>query len=275
MKKAIRLLVANPFSWSILNFFYKIFNRFKFEKELIPIEIANDLRKEKEDKLKQKFSDLTVRNGVFKGMRYPEFIAHGSSMFPKLLGSYESELNTEFENLIKNKYTEVIDVGCAEGYYAVGIAMRMEKTKVFAFDVNTEALDSCKKMARLNKVDDRMTYGSFFSDKDLSKFKFSGKGLVICDCEGYEIELFTPASIANLKNCDILIELHDLYNEKITPTIIKVFKESHTIRFVYSENTFLRLEKTGLRGDLTDEEVKDFFTERNGIMQWAIITSKL
>jgi hypothetical protein len=274
MKKIIRALVKNSITWGILNFFYKIFYRFKFEKDLIKIEEDNLVFKNKEDKLKKRFSDLIVKNGMFKGMKYPEFVAHGSSMFSKLLGSYESELYPEFEILLKHEYSEIIDVGCAEGYYAVGMALRKANAKIYAYDINPQALKASKRMAAENKVTDNIVFGNFCSPEVLSKFNFTKRGLVICDCEGYEIELFTKEVVNNLKNCDIVIELHDLYNEKITPTIENVFKSTHNVKLVSSENTFKRLDSTNLRADLTDDDVLTFFVERNGIMQWAIITPK-
>lgn len=38
MKKIIRFLVINPLTWAVLNSFYKLFYRFKFEKDMISIE---------------------------------------------------------------------------------------------------------------------------------------------------------------------------------------------------------------------------------------------
>lgn len=274
MKKLIRKLVEINFTWAILNFFYKIFYRFKFEKELIVIEQKRRELITKEKRLKEKFADLRVRFGPFTGMRYPDFIAKGSAMYPKLLGSYECELNNTVEELLKNKYATVLDVGCAEGYYAVGLAMRLPNTTVYAYDVDATAIQACKELAETNKVMERMKFGSFCSADTLKNFNFTGRGLIICDCEGYEMDLFPKETVQNLKTCDVLIEMHDLYNERITPTIEENFSATHTINYVYSENTFKKLSKNNLRGDLTDEEILNFFTERNGIMTWAVITPK-
>jgi hypothetical protein len=274
MRKLIRKLVENKFTWNILNFFYRIFYRFKFEKDLIGIEERNKEKARKEKRLKEKFSDLVVRYGPFKGMRYPDFIAMGSAMYPKLLGSYECELNDSVEELARNNYSTIVDIGCAEGYFAVGMAMRLPSATVYAFDINKEAINACKKLAETNKVFERVRFGEFCSAETLKNFDFKGRGLIICDCEGYEVELFPKETVTNLRSCDVLIEMHDLYNEKITPTIEKNFSATHDIRYVYSQNTFKKLDKHNLRGDLTDQEVLDFFTERNGIMTWAVITPK-
>lgn len=38
------------------------------------------------------FPDLIVKHGPFKGMKYPAVKSVGSSLFPKLLGCYEKEI---------------------------------------------------------------------------------------------------------------------------------------------------------------------------------------
>src|SRR5436190_882004 len=66
--------------------------------------------------------DKKVLGGIFKGLQYPRFESSGSGLVTKLLGSYENELHPFIQQLGANKYTEIIDIGCAEGYYAVGLA---------------------------------------------------------------------------------------------------------------------------------------------------------
>ena len=241
---------------------------------MIEIEAAHKVLADKEQAVKKLFENLTVAAGPFKGLRYPNFVAFGSALYPKLLGSYECELNDDLESLLENEYDTILDIGCAEGYYAVGVAMRKPMALVYAYDINQEAIEACKKMAVMNQVEENMRFGNFCSSSTLEHFDFSGRSLVFSDCEGYELELFTPQAVQNLKNCDLLIELHDLRDERISPTIEEVFKETHTIKYVRSQNTFKKLKDFNLRGDLTDEQVLDFFVERYGIMEWAIITPK-
>jgi hypothetical protein len=272
--KIIRKLVNTRIIWPIFYLAYRFAYRFKFEKELIEIEKRRDEIKYKGEKLRITFSDLAVKEGPFKGMKYPDFIAHGSAMFPKLLGSYESELYPEIERLLKNDYHHIVDIGCAEGYYAVGFAMRKGNATVYAYDTNQIALEACRKMAVINGVEKQMHFRNFCSADSLMQFDFTNKSLIISDCEGYEIELFTSLNVKNLSNCDLIIELHDLFNEKISPTIEELFKKSHNIKFIYSENTFKKMKKFNTDNHFTDEEIDEFFVERPGIIQWAIITSR-
>src|SRR4051794_20818862 len=60
-----------------------------------------------------------VRSGVFRGMRYVDQ-ARSSALLPKLLGSYEREIADEIERAAGVDYRVCVDIGSAEGYYAIG-----------------------------------------------------------------------------------------------------------------------------------------------------------
>jgi hypothetical protein len=64
----------------------------------------------------------TVLHGPFEGMIYPATSLHDRNSVPKILGSYECELHDVIDSALRKKYYLAIDVGSAEGYYAVGFA---------------------------------------------------------------------------------------------------------------------------------------------------------
>ncbi|MGI8527335.1 MAG: hypothetical protein ACR2K5_14395 [Pseudolabrys sp.] len=102
-----------------------------------------------------------VQSGPFKGMRFVERSAEGCHV-PKLLGSYERELHPYLEAAIKRGYRHVVNIGMAEGYYAVGMALRMTAAQVHVFDINEEARKVCTNVAALNGVTDRVSVGGLF-----------------------------------------------------------------------------------------------------------------
>src|SRR6185312_7312344 len=87
---------------------------------------------------------LAVLSGPFAGMLY-HAAAAGSVLGPKLIGSYEHEISAWIEATVNANYQRILDVGCAEGYYAVGFARRMPQVEVYAFDLDATALDMCRK----------------------------------------------------------------------------------------------------------------------------------
>jgi hypothetical protein len=48
---------------------------------------------------------------------------------PKFLGTYERELYSVIERAIELAPRYVLNIGCAEGFYAVGLALRLQMPK--------------------------------------------------------------------------------------------------------------------------------------------------
>ena len=169
---------------------------------------------------------------------------------PKLVGSYEAELHPLMTRIVERGYSRVIDIGCAEGYYAVGLALRLPSAMVHALDVNPVAREWCEELARLNGVADRVVV----DDCDISRVRnlTAEPALVICDCEGHEVDLLRADEAPGLTGCDILVELHDpcarrfpetispwlqewpLMDRRVTETIRRRFEDTHEVELIPS-----------------------------------------
>src|SRR4051794_40351820 len=64
-----------------------------------------------------------VQTGPFAGLEFARASAEGCHV-PKLLGCYERELHGLVEAAVADGYDDIVNIGCAEGYYAVGLARR-------------------------------------------------------------------------------------------------------------------------------------------------------
>jgi hypothetical protein len=178
--------------------------------------------------------DLVVRHGPFAGMRYPEVRSIGGPLFPRLLGSYERELTTLVEAACRAGYTDVVNIGCGEGYYAIGFALRIPGATVYAYDTDAEALMLCRRMARLNGVADRIVTGPFCDARRLMSLRFRERALVVSDCEGYERTLFSEAVAHFLAMHDALIEVHDFVDPSISMVLRTAFMATHALTPVRS-----------------------------------------
>ncbi|MCF7817839.1 MAG: 50S ribosomal protein L11 methyltransferase [Kiritimatiellales bacterium] len=187
-----------------------------------------------EDAVTSIFPDLIVLNGPFKGMRYPHARSVGSTLFPKLLGSYERELHPVINSFPSRGYTAIVDVGCAEGFYAIGLARMLPAAKVYAYDINPKGRDLCQQMAELNGVSDRVSVGTECSDRELLSLDLGGRGLIVSDCEGFEKELFSDSVIRQMERHDFLIEAHDLWDRSISPLLLERFKATHEMILIKS-----------------------------------------
>jgi len=187
------------------------------------------------DKYKHLLDD-TVSGGPFKGLRYPFQNSLHSTLFPKLLGSYESELHGFLEKAFENKYTSIVDLGCAEGYYAVGLARKFPKSIIYAADLNPEAREMTKLMASFNGVE----LGENFQilEEVTSDFLMgldpSQKHFIFSDCEGFEADLFLIEAITHLKKSDFLVEMHEFIFPGIFELLKNRFESTHSITLVKS-----------------------------------------
>ncbi len=227
MKKLINKLlgsaVKHHLSWSFLNStFIRISNHLKWQRE----EYEESLIK---TAIESKSKNCMVMHGPFKRMKYPELKAFGSTLFPKLLGSYEKELQPLIETLCLAAYSEIVNIGCAEGYYAVGLAQRIKHAKVFAYDLNREALAACANMAQINGVKERLITGMCCDINTIKSIPFSQRALIVSDCEGDEKNLFADEIASLLSNHDMLIEIH---GNEIAQLLKSRFQSTHSIMFI-------------------------------------------
>ena len=172
---------------------------------------------------------LTVHGGPFRGLRYPSGRTFGSTLFPKLVGSYECEIGPWLERLRGRPYRTIHDIGCAEGYYAAGLATLFPSARVVAYDTDPEAREACRAMADLNGVGGRVTVAGGLSAEDLRRLDPGEPALVLCDCEGCELALFTPEVARHLARWDLIVELHDFIDPAISGTLVSRFSATHRV----------------------------------------------
>lgn len=196
--------------------------------KLVKYKIAKKIKKRKLYKkvqgLYRRGGRIKVIRGPFKGMIYPDFVSAGSVLYPKLSGVYEKELQPVFNKIKSKKYKYIFDIGCAEGYYAIGLKRAIPEAEIYAFDIDARARKLCSNMAKINGVEINIE-GECCVER-LKVMDFSGEipSLIISDCEGAERELFTKDVVSNLKNCECLIEVHD-WLQYDTPTLDKLIKD--------------------------------------------------
>ncbi len=177
----------------------------------------------------------TVARGPFKGMVYPDPAHWASCRFEKVVGFYEFELNKRIEALLASdrRYTDVVIIGAAEGYYAVGFARALPDAKVHAFELHPQRVDVMRKLAEVNQVSDRLAIGGFCSPAVLNALSLGERTLVICDVDGYEETIMDPKEIPALAQADIVLELHDFIVPNVSRTIRERFETTHLLE-VYS-----------------------------------------
>jgi Ribosomal protein L11 methyltransferase (PrmA) len=181
------------------------------------------------DRLAREVSRATggaVAAGPFAGMRldYELLPVHSS---PKFLGTYERELHNVIERAIELRPKYILNVGCAEGFYAVGLAIRLNDAQVFAADADPKALSATVKNAELNNVSARVCPIGIVRPRQLGSYLKTDASLLVMDCEGAEFSLLDPANDPILLRTNIIVEIHSEFGT--AHQIMQKFVDTHSI----------------------------------------------
>lgn len=172
-----------------------------------------------------------IAGGPFAGMKYFAGGTEGG-VAPRLLGIYESELHLFVEQFISKSPKNIVVIGCAEGYYAVGFPYRLADAVVHAFDIDPRAQNACRALAAMNGVAHRVAVGAAFAPQILQGME-GGTTLLLCDAEGAEAELIDPVGCPALRSVSALIvECHEAKRPGVTDRIKDAFAPTHRVQFV-------------------------------------------
>lgn len=222
-----------------------------------------------------KNGEPVVVAGPFAGMRYIDDFTFGPIVH-SWLGIYEPQLAPSMRKVIEDSYDTIIDIGAAEGYYAVGIARARPDLPVITFEADPYSRDLQRRMAKLNgvtNIDIRALCDHQTLEATLGKRPF-----VLCDIEGGEVDLIDPMRTPGLRRADLIVETH-LHEDKSIPEVTKLladrFRATHTIEVVREPHMVQRqlLDEVRKRG-VTTARLDDLVTiERETPNEWLILTA--
>ena len=177
-----------------------------------------------------------IPKGPFAGMRYINN-AFGSAYVPKLLGIYERELNDCIEHACALSFPLIIDIGAAEGYYAIGMALRNPGARVIAFEMEQKGRAALKEMAQLNDVTLRVDIHDKCNPDDLARaLAGADRALILCDAESDEETLLNTKAIPALVRAHLLVEMHEFISHGISERVAERFAITHKVRRIWQES---------------------------------------
>ena len=154
-----------------------------------------------------------VQSGPFRGMRYG--LGDGlRNPLPYLLGTYELELRPAIDALRAHDPDVIVDVGAADGFYAVGLARLIPRATVLAFETLRTTKHYLARNAAANGVTGRVL-DRWRCDVPALRSALAGakRPAVISDCEGYEDTLLDPGEVPDLQRALIVVEVHEGFVE--------------------------------------------------------------
>jgi hypothetical protein len=183
-----------------------------------------------------------VAQGPFEGMGYLPLGASRATL-PMLLGTYECEINPAIEEICGAGCDRIVDIGAAEGYYAVGMALRNPGVPLVGFEMNPSVRYYLRRQARRNGVRTRMKIlGECTSTSLQGVLQGALRPAVICDCEGAEDVLLDPRRVPALSRALILVETHERMVAGVERRLHDRFAPTHCLEVIRS--------RSRTRGDL-------------------------
>jgi len=166
-----------------------------------------------------------IINGPFKGMKYISESV-GSCHMPKILGIYENEIYPTLLNFLSNSDL-FVDIGAAEGYYAVGSAIKYPNLNVIAFEMDKIGRQYISNLKKRNNVDN-VEIRKKFSNVDFFSIQKSAYNRItyLIDIEGEEINIFSKYH-NHFNNSYFIIEIHDRVSNNIESYLKRFFSNSH------------------------------------------------
>jgi len=205
-KLIINKLSRGNFSWLLLEAISKIsFNKL----ELRIDKVVEKKRIDLSNKVSKIFNN-TVQEGPFKGMIISEDQFWGlGDKASKILGLYEKEIQNLLNHIQeKNNFPTFIDIGGADGFFAVGSVKNNLFKNCEVFEISKRGRQSIEESAIKNNVADLISIKSEANEKTLSSIENINNSVILCDIEGSEYDLFSENLIKNMHPSNVIIEIH-------------------------------------------------------------------
>ncbi|MBL0309765.1 MAG: hypothetical protein IPP77_08860 [Bacteroidetes bacterium] len=223
------------------------------------------------------FGRPIIESGLFQNIRIESVADLQAGIAQKLFGVYEIEIKEDLERFLKNKYDYVLNIGAAEGLYSIVFSKAFPSTPVYSYEESYHTRKLFRKLCAINNAENVEVLGRF-DVEELDKLNSSFKGLVICDCEGFENVIFSQANIQKFLKSDILIETHDHMVPGTTTNIRNILEKNFEVKIVeqmsLESRASLIKEKAFNNLDIASK-VAALDEDRNPLNRWIVASPKI
>jgi|TARA_B100001063_G_scaffold36489_1_gene30009 hypothetical protein len=174
-----------------------------------------------------KKNNFIVQNGVFKNLKINDNISWGrGDVGSKIYGFYENKIQKKLKELRK---PILIDIGAADGFFAVGCLHAKLSKYCYAFEQNEKSRSALFKTAKMNSVDNQISIMGKVDNKTflslLPKDLNLSNVVILCDIEGEEYNFFSETILKKLTKCNLIIEIHNENSNLRETDLLKIVKK--------------------------------------------------
>jgi len=178
--------------------------------------------------------NFVVKYGIFKNLKMNHEISWGrGDIASKIYGFYENKIQQKLKD-INNPI--LIDIGAADGFFAIGSLKSKICEFCYAFEETKKSRENLFKTAQINNVQNKLsiigkaTKDNFFSLLP-SEINFS-KVTILCDIEGGEFDFFSDEILKTIKYSNIIIEIHKNHNKNLEIVLLERVKKYFDVSII-------------------------------------------
>lgn len=155
----------------------------------------------------QKYGGV-VQHGPLRDFKILQESSWGNDKAAKILGFYEAEILEELSSEAQGKY--FVDIGAADGYYAVGFLYKKICVGCVAFESTEQGRQVITNTAKFANITlPLLVYDSAQSNFiNLVPFPLD-QTVFLIDIEGGEFEILTEENLFLMRQSIIFVEIHD------------------------------------------------------------------
>tara|TARA_Y100001968_G_scaffold66625_1_gene57476 strand:- start:240 stop:1073 length:834 start_codon:yes stop_codon:yes gene_type:complete len=220
----------------------------------------------------------TVKYGPFKGLRLTQDTWWGQlDLGSQCLGLYEKEILEFIKNIEEGQFTNFIDIGAADGYYAVGILSTGKIQRSICFEKTDEGREAIRTNWKKNGSIGQLVVKGKANIKSigtLTKYDLE-KSLILIDIEGGEFDLLSNDILYKFRHSKILLEIHNWVTdfEKKYKKLLSSLDKFFFIKIIERMNR--HVDKYAELRDFTDDNRLLLVSERRPcLMRFLELTPK-
>jgi len=183
--------------------------------------------------------DSTIRYGHFAGLKMLPLEQVWWNSLDRagiLFGQYEREVTDLIYRLSNSSNGVFIDVGAADGIYAVGVLKNKLFERVIAFEQSLKGQRNIADLANQNNVDGQLEVRGAANSQSLLQInsQIMEGAVMLIDIEGAEYSLMSPEVIQLLRKTNVIIELHFQPEDKSWEEVeswVKKFEKNFNVDF--------------------------------------------
>ena len=150
--------------------------------------------------------------GPFKGTILHTSLSGSGIFASRLLGTYEREVTEELVKMSGTVDGPFINLGAAQGYFCTGMVVGGWSKRAYAYEIEADRRKMIVENAAENGCADTVSVDAEASFESLSRIlEEHSQALILSDIEGAEYDLFDERTLELLRNCPMVIEIHQHY----------------------------------------------------------------